>query len=176
MRHWHGLLFIGVTAAGCGGATKSDTDPIPSGATSGIGGTTSGGSGGFAGTYSSAGGDLIFPTGGAESGGTQSGGVESGGQGTGANDAGGAGGDGCNETVLWYTVARRAIGGLGSCGPSTCEEGGVLFGAVTFDAEGQAMAITGLDADSTEEWFGDVAGERWSCLAGQTVEYCCVGH
>ena len=101
------------------------------------------------------------------------GGAPSGRQGAEGGAAGG--GDDCNEFWLWYTVTEAAVLRLGECGPSAelCN-GSAAWGVVVFDREGRATDITGVETAREEEWIQEVAGERWPCLADQTVEYCCL--
>ena len=101
------------------------------------------------------------------------GGVPSGGQGAKGGAAGG--GDECNEFGFWYTVTEAAVSRLGECGPSSelCSRTSP-WGVVVFDSEGRATDITGIEPAREEEWLQDIAGERWPCLADQTVEYCCL--
>jgi len=55
-----------------------------------------------------------------------------------------------------------------------CRFGTPVFGAVTLDAFGAVVANTGPVLESTEgAWIDEMADQRWPCLAGQTIEYCC---
>jgi hypothetical protein len=159
-------------AAGCGGDTDSDSHDSDGG--SEAGGTSSASGGDEFGGSPVGGGTATTGGSGAEagaSGGAPTGGSQSGGE---SSEAGGVGGgDGCNETLLWYTVAHVAVGGLGTCGPSDCQIGSAFWGTVTFDSEGRAIDFTGPIPEYEDEWMQEVAGERWPCLANQTVRYCC---
>jgi hypothetical protein len=46
-------------------------------------------------------------------------------------------------------------------------------GAVVIDDEGRVIDITGVSGDTKQEWLGNLADQRWPCLAGQTIGYWC---
>jgi len=77
---------------------------------------------------------------------------------------------------LWYEVKLSVGYPFGECDPGTC-----LFpyesvvGEVSIDASGTVTANTGLSEADEEAWIDEMAGQRWPCLAGQTIEYCCDG-
>jgi len=145
---------VGVVIGGCGETTTDrGTTTATGGANGGSDAATGGGSGGDGQVSSGAGG------------------VPSGGQGS--ESAGAGGGDDCNDGRLWFAVMREAVG-IGECGPSLCQSGVRAWGYVVFDSEGRVTETTGLYAASEEEWLQEIAGERWPCLADQTVNYCCL--
>lgn len=165
MDRWHVLFVFGAMVVGCGGNVKADAHNGNSNRGGATGGGASASGGAAAGGTE---GIPIIPTAGFESGGAQSGGESS--------ETGGAGGDDgddCNEFLLWFMVADAVLGGLGTCSPSKCIPGSPPRGTVTFDGEGHAIGLTGTDPAYVEEWLEDVASERWVCLAGQSVDFCC---
>jgi len=82
----------------------------------------------------------------------------------------------CNEYSLWYAVTRSVGYALGWCDDGTCllPHTTHVVGEVTLDATGAVVANTGPVLESTEgAWIDEMADQRWPCLAGQTIEYCC---
>ena len=159
-------LLVGVVAVvvidGC------DSPQVNTGMLVGLGGYGAATSSDSGGRYGDSGGGGVGGTG--ETG--QSGGSSAaGGQGAEGGVAGG--GDDCNEFWLWYTVGD--VVGMAECGPSAelCSRS-TPWGVVVFDSEGRGVEITGLEPARVEEWLQEVADERWPCVAGQTVEYCCL--
>jgi hypothetical protein len=140
----------GVTAA-TGGASVAATE-----GTGGVGGST--------GAIGSTGG-VTAATGGA---------ISHGGS-TGTAEDGGAPDGFCDTGLLWGEVTARVTGGVAgqlvSCGPSPGKPE-----ALVFDAEGHLVDDTASYSDPTAKgaWLASLAGDRWPCLAGQTIDYGCL--
>lgn len=195
----HGLVLVGVVALACGGNTKASSNPS-AGASSTAGGATTtegpnaggastsgvstagdasttegpsaGGTGGTEGNTGSTTngeggfGGLLIATGGAP--------PTTGGSGGDSSETGGAGAGGeCDESRFWRRVTQVAIGSVGSCGPAVCREGIVPLGSVVFDAEGRVSEFPEVDALLAETLMQEFDGEQWSCLADESIEFCC---
>jgi len=82
----------------------------------------------------------------------------------------------CNEYSLWDAVTSSVGNSLGWCEGAMCLlPHTYVVGAVTLDAAGAVVANTGPIPESVEgEWIDNIADQRWPCLAGQTIEYCCL--
>ena len=82
----------------------------------------------------------------------------------------------CNEYSLWDAVTSSVGNSLGWCEGAMCLlPHTYVVGAVTLDATGAVVANTGPIPESVEgEWIDNIADQRWPCLAGQTIEYCCL--
>jgi len=92
-----------------------------------------------------------------------------------AGQAGGATEE-CNEYGLWHAVTMSVGYALGWCDGGMCllSYTTPVVGAVTLDATGAVVGNTGPVLESTEgAWIDEMADQRWPCLAGQTIEYCC---
>jgi len=59
--------------------------------------------------------------------------------------------------------------------PPTGDEVNRFNGAVVFDDEGRLIDNTGLTGSEKQSWLDQFAGERWVCLAGNTIGYRCEG-
>ena len=95
--------------------------------------------------------------------------------GTYASGQAGAATEECNEYGLWYAVTMSVGYALGWCSGGTCLRPYTthVVGAVTLDAFGTVVGNTGPLLESEEAWIDEMADQRWPCLAGQTIEYCC---
>jgi len=96
--------------------------------------------------------------------------------GQGAEGGAADGGDECDENwYLWFTLGLAV--GQAVCGPTAevCGRDAQPWGVVVLDSEGRVTDLTiSLEPSPKEAWLQEIAGERWPCLADQTVEYCCV--
>jgi len=152
-----GAVFAG---ANCGGRVAGDGPPVHGPPTQ-DGGASQGEGGGLVGV---GGFPVIVGQGGTYAG---VGGM--------AGQAGGATEE-CNEYSLWYAGTRSVGYARGWCVDGMCllPHTTQVVGAVTLDATGAVVANTGPVLESTEgAWIDEMADQRWPCLAGQTIEYCC---
>jgi hypothetical protein len=96
----------------------------------------------------------------------------------GGGGSGGASADAgstCDVDALWTAITVQVIG--------ECHEASAMLGpeerlsrrrgAVVIDDEGRAIDNTGLTGDTKQEWLDRLAGQRWPCLAGQSIGYQC---
>jgi hypothetical protein len=88
---------------------------------------------------------------------------------------GGAGGDVCDPSALWNAITNGITRALGTCYPTDSASGlnGLLSGVVSLDEDGHVVDITGMTGARKQKWLDDLANQRWSCLAGQTIDYAC---
>ncbi len=94
-----------------------------------------------------------------------------------AGSSGQAGGatEGCEVSEFWYRVKGPVGFVLGQCNPEICTIfDRTVLGSVTLDAAGAVVLNTALSEADEEAWIEEMADRRWPCLAGQTMEYCCI--
>lgn len=174
-------LIVGLSLASCGGhrglprPNKTSTDGSASASAGGAGsretgGSMAGGSGGQDEVTSSSEGGISGSTQGT---GFGTGGLPSQGGGSGyAQDAGTESADAfCDVGALWEAVSSGAVG-FGYCLPGSFA-GGILFGDVVINKDGQVVDITGISSKAKRAWLDGLAEQRWPCLANQTITYSC---
>jgi hypothetical protein len=177
---WTVLFAITVAVPGCGGKTQQDGSSSTSGRNSvdAAGGVSSSFGGRPAtGTAVDAGG-VTFQSGG--SGGDIPINTDvsiTGGRTSQAGSAGVGQEGSCDGAALTIAIINGAVGGLGNCTYLPANDGsgqvGRLRGAVVLDGEGRVVDNTGLTGASKQAWLDALANQRWSCYAGQTLQYLC---
>jgi len=81
----------------------------------------------------------------------------------------------CEVSEFWYRAKGPVGYVLGQCNPEICTIfDQAVLGSVTFDAAGAVVSNTALSEADEEAWIEEMADRRWPCLAGQTMEYCCI--
>ena len=91
-----------------------------------------------------------------------------------AGQAGGATEE-CEVSEFWYRAKGPVGYVLGQCNPEICTIfDQTVLGSVTFDAAGAVVSNTALSDADEEAWIEEMADRRWPCLAGETLEYCCI--
>lgn len=82
--------------------------------------------------------------------------------------------DSCPRNVLW--VAVNCDHPFGLCRPvSTFGYPVDTQGTVTIDSEGRVVDMTCGLHHADQDWLDSLSTERFSCYAGQTIEYGCDG-
>lgn len=81
----------------------------------------------------------------------------------------------CDDHGALRKAANRGTGPLcdipGDAGAS--ERCSNMEGTIVFDSEGRAIDNTGINDAGKQAWLDGLANQRWTCLASQTIRYCC---